>query len=130
MRDNLMFYGIPEGGEHEDCEMLVKELCETTLKMTQAYNLKFDRIHRVGSKSAAKIRPIVGKFHYYAQREEVRKLSFDYSEALKTAKRGIGAQLPKEVRDARKPLYPKMKEAKDEGKSVKFVGKKTLYRWD
>ena len=124
MRDNLMFYGIPEGGDHENCEMLVKELCETTLGMDQAYNLKFDRMHRVGTKAAAKVRPIVGKFHYYEQREQVRKLWFDSSEALKTVNLGVGAQLPKEVRDARKPLYPKMKEAKDEGKTVKFVGKK------
>ena len=28
MRDNLMFYGIPEGEEHEDCKKLVKGLCE------------------------------------------------------------------------------------------------------
>ena len=65
MRDNLMFYGIPEGGDHENCEMLVKELCETTLGMDQAYNLKFDRMHRVGTKAAAKVRPrFRGKGHY------------------------------------------------------------------
>ena len=77
--------------------------------MDRAYQLKFDRVHRVGPKSAAKVCPIVAKFHYYDQREQVRKLSFDSSEALKTAKQGVGAQLPKEVRDARKPLYPIMK---------------------
>ena len=71
MRDNLMFYGIPEGGDHENCEMLVKELCETTLGVGQAYNLKFDRVQRVGTKAAAQVRPIVGKFHYYEQREQV-----------------------------------------------------------
>ena len=104
--------------------MLVKELYETTLGMGQAYNFKFDRVHRVGTKAAAKVRPIVEKFHYYEQREQVRKLSFNSSEALKSANRGIGAQLPKEVRDVRQPLYPKMKEAKDDGKTIKFAGKK------
>ena len=74
------------------------------------YNLKFDRVHRVGTKAAAKVRSIVGKFHYYEQREQVRKLSFDSSGAFKSANRVIGAQLPKAARDARKPLYPKMKE--------------------
>ena len=87
MRDNLMLYGIPEGGDHEDCEMLVKELCETTLKMGQAYNLKFDQVHRVGTKAAAKVRQIVRKVHYYEQWEQVRKLLFDSSEALKTENR-------------------------------------------
>ena len=57
MRDNLMFYGIPEGGKHEDCEKLVKGLCEKTLGMLRAHELKFYRVHRVGSKSGAKARP-------------------------------------------------------------------------
>ena len=92
--------------------------------MERAYQLKFDRVHRIGPKSAAKVRPIVAKFHYFDQREQVRKLSFDSSEALKTAKQGVGAQLPKEVRDARKPLYPMMKQVKDAGQEVRFVGKK------
>ncbi|XP_053381867.1 uncharacterized protein LOC128549312 [Mercenaria mercenaria] len=34
---------------------------------------------------------------------------------------GIGVQLPRDVREARKPLYPAMKTAKDSEKSVKFV---------
>ena len=126
MRDNLMFYGIREGGTPENCEMLVKELCDKTLGMHTAHELKFDRVHRVGPKSATKTRPIVAKFHYYEQREQVRKLSFDASDALKAANLGVGAQIPKEIRDARKPLYPAMKQAKDAGKNVKFVGKKLL----
>ena len=54
----------------------------------------------------------------------MRKIVFDCSEALKVANQGVGAQLPKSIRDARKPLYPAMKKAKDDGKNVKFVGKK------
>ena len=77
----------------------------------------------MGPKSATKTRPIVAKFHYYEQREQVRKLSFDASDALKAANLGVGLQIPKEIRDARKPLYPAMKQAKDAGKNVRFVGK-------
>ena len=120
MRDNLMFYGIPEGGEHEDCEKLVKGLCEKTLGMLRAYELKFDRVHRVGSKSGAKVRPIVAKFHYYEEREYVRKIAFDCSEALKVANQGVGAQLPKSFRDARKPLYPAMK-TNDNNSNIDFT---------
>ena len=43
-------------------------------------------------------------------------------------KLGIGAQLPKSIRDARKSLYPAMEKAKDEGKNVKFVGKRCSLR--
>ena len=75
----------------------------------------------MGQRSAT-VRPIVVKFHYYTDRE--RMTSFSCADELKVLKLGIGAQLPKTIRDARKSLYPAMKKAKDEGKSVKFVGKK------
>lgn len=52
------------------------------------------------------------------------KYHSNFAEQLKALNMGVGAQLPKEIRDARKPLYPIMKKAKDEGKNVKFVGKK------
>lgn len=123
MRDNLMFYGIREGGDVENCDNLVKTFCTDVLHVDNAHDLQFDRVHRVGQKSA-KTRPIVAKFHNYTDREKVRKASFTYAEQLKTAKCGVGAQLPKGLRDARKPLYPTMKEAKDAGKDVKFIGKK------
>ena len=124
MRENLMFYGIPEGGNNENCEELVKRVCTDIMQMQRTHEMTFDRAHRAGSRSGSKVRPIVVKFHYYSEREEVRKKSFDYTEQLKASNIGIGAQLPKEIRDARKPLYPAMKKAKSEGKSVKFVGKK------
>ena len=88
--------------------------------MLRAHELKFDRVHRVGSKSGTKVRPIVAKFHYNEEREYVRKIAF---EALKVANQGVGAQLPKSIRDARKPLYPAMKKAKDDGKNLYIDGK-------
>ena len=121
-----MFYGIPEGGDGEDCERLVKDLCTDLLEMRGDFvrNMLFDRAHRVGQVSASKVRPIVVKFHYFTERERVRKASFNSTDRLKTEKRGIGAQIPKDIRDARKPLYPAMKQAQDNGQRVKFVGKK------
>ena len=123
MRDNLMFYGIKEEGDTENCGQLVKNLCLNVLHVDDANDMLFDRAHRVGQKSAT-TRPIVVKFHYYSDREKVRQASFNYANELKTANFGVGAQLPKGIRDARKPLYPIMKKAKDEGKDVKFIGKK------
>ena len=55
----------------------------------------------------------MAKFHYYEEREYVRKIAFDCSEALKVANQGVGAQLPKSIRHARKPLYSAMKKAKE-----------------
>ena len=91
MRENLMFYGIAERGEDENCGDLVKGVCRETLKITTAENMLFDRAHRVGAKRGSKVRPIVVKFHYYHERELVRRRSFDYSETLKNHNMGIGA---------------------------------------
>ena len=42
MRENLMFYGIAEGGEDENCEGLVKGVCRDVLKVTTADQMLFD----------------------------------------------------------------------------------------
>ena len=117
MRENLLFYGIPEEGDKENCEAKVKQVIRDVLHMDQVDTILFDRAHRVGQRSA-KTRPIVVKFHYYTQREKIRQTAFSVAEELKAANLGVGAQIPKDVRDARKPLYPAMKKAEDEGKSV------------
>lgn len=120
MRDNLMFYGIKEGGDAENCDNLVKTLMADVLHIRNAHDIMLDRVHRVGQKTG-RTRPIVAKFHYYTDRERVRQASYTYGNELKAENLGVGAQLPKGLRDARKPLYPAMKQAKDAGKRVKFV---------
>ena len=84
--------------------------------------MKFDRVHRVGADTAKKPRPIVAKFHYFKERELVRQKGYEASETLKKDNYGIGIQWPKQVRDARKELYPVMKRLKDNGhQNVKMV---------
>ena len=104
----------------------MRTFCIEQLEMRgdYVYNMVFDRVHRVGQKAGSKVRPIVVKFHYDSEREKVRQPSFNVTDKLKSTNHGVGVQLPKEIRDARKPLYPVMKKAKDEGQQVKFVGKK------
>ena len=105
MRDNLIFYGIPETADHEDCNPLVKELIETKLEI-DAQGIIFDRVHRMGTNTAPKPRPIVGKFHYYSDRERVREKSYqdNVKKNLKDAGLGIGIQRPELMREARKAL--------------------------
>ena len=124
MKQNLLFYGIAEGGEKEDCGEAAKEVLRSVLKIPNAGDNLFDNVHRVGQFSAGKVRPIVVKFHYYTDREKIRQAAFAAADEMKAANLGIGAQIPKKVRDARKPLYPIMKKAKEDGKTVKFAGKK------
>lgn len=133
MRDNLLFYGIDEGGEHENCERLIKEVCINHLQMPEAKDMLIDRAHRVGAMKNNKPRPIVAKFHYYAQKEAVKSRSYERANELKQANKGIGMQWPQQVREARKALYPVMQQQKQNGKNVKLVRDKlyidgTLYR--
>lgn len=39
MRDNLMFYGINEGGDHENCGELVRNLCADVLHIEMRMTL-------------------------------------------------------------------------------------------
>ena len=121
MRENLLFYGIPERGQNEHCEDLVKQVCEETLELNGARHYTFDRVHRIGAHSNNKIRPIVAKFHYYKEREIVREKAYEKAEDLKKINVGIGKQWPAEVRETRRVLFPIMQREKSQGKAVKMV---------
>ena len=120
MRDNLLFYGIGEEGEHEDCEKLIKQVCVEQLQMPEAKDMLIDRVHRIGQPKPNTTRPIVAKFHYYRQREAVKQRSYDRAETLKQANLGIGMQWPQHVREARKALYPIMIQEKQKGNDVRM----------
>ena len=123
MRDNLIFYGIPETAA-EDCENKVKELCKEKLGILNADTFVFDRAHRLGSEqNTRKPRPVVVKFHLYKEREIVRNKSFERetSDRLRRENLGVGVQWPKQVREARRELRPIMIQEKERGKSVRFV---------
>ena len=103
MCENLLFYGIQEGGEKEDCGIKVKELLRDILHMENVESILFDRANRVGQRSN-KPRPIVVNFHFYGECEKVRQTSYNCTDELKAANLGIGIQIPKQIREGRKPL--------------------------
>lgn len=124
MRDNLLFYGIPEVGttdKPENCEELVKNMCKETIDLDIS-EAKFKRTHRVGPNNAKKPRPIVVNFYDYQVRENVRQTALDKKDTLKENSRGIGPQRPKEVRDAMKNLYDVMKAERQKGNRTRIIG--------
>lgn len=135
MRENLIFYGIaepsvPKAGEeaqHDDCESKVKQLIKETLDI-DTIDMKFDRAHRLGGMAAKKPRPIVVKFHNYADREKVRVTSHDQEikKKLKVSKQGVGVQQPLQYRDARKILQENADEEEKKGHKTKIIGNKLL----
>ena len=120
MRENLMFYSIPEStaGQTENCEQLVKKLIRLKLQL-DIEHMQFDRSHRLCAKMASKTRLIVVKFHNYQTRETVRQksLQLEIKSDLKNSKRGISVQTPVEYRNAYKAFQPIIKEAEDHGKT-------------
>ena len=90
-------------------------------KLSITDDITFDRVHRVGPASAKKPRPIVAKFHYHKQREQIRQKGYAERDTLKLLDLGVGVQLPKEIRETRKLLYPVMKREEKRGKTVRLV---------
>ena len=65
-----------------------------------------DYLSKVSKRSAGKTRPIFARFIHNHQRERVRFASFCQADDLKDVARWVGVQLPRAMRDARRPLYP------------------------
>lgn len=114
MRDNLLFFNIPEEKD-ENCEAKVLDIIESKLKIADAKtNIKLQRTHRVGAFKPSRIRPIVAKFSDFPDREKVRSSA----SMLKGSKYGIGEQFPPEVVEKRRKLIPVMMKARSEGKEA------------
>ncbi|XP_033761586.1 uncharacterized protein LOC117343353 [Pecten maximus] len=138
MRENLLFFGIPEEGgpdfvdrsdpttgiservPNEDCIDKLKTLASQKLDFTE--NLLIDRAHRIGPKTTGKVRPIVAKFNQFQQKERLKKKS----NKLKGSNIYISDQYPKEVQEVRRELWPIWKKARDDKKRAVFV-KDKLY---
>ncbi len=114
MRDNLMFYNLPEE-EGEDCELKLTRFIKEEMEVG-VEGLDLARVHRIGVKKPNKTRPMVAKFQSFKKREEVRKAA----PVLKGKKAGVSEQFPKEVAERRKELYPVMRQARNEGKRVRL----------
>lgn len=125
MKDNLIFYGVPENNTspNENCELIVKDIIKNHLEISPEHII-VERAHRMGSKTAGRTRPIVIKFNSYKDRENIRTTAYAKKEDLKNHNLGIGIQLPKEWRDARKALYPIMQREKQKGNEVRLTADK------
>jgi hypothetical protein len=87
----------------------------------------FDRAHRLGNPyKSKKPRQIIVKFHSYVERERVCTAAFNLKDELKTKNIGVGVQIPKEWRDARKQLYSIADQERKKGGKVRFVGDQLL----
>ena len=124
MRDNLIFYNLPEI-EHENTTEMIHQLLEDKLGMKDVkVQVTIDRSHRLGRQREEnpKPRPIVAKFNYHQDKEFIRQ----NANKLKGTKIGISEQFPDEIATVRQALYPELKKAKAEGKRSRIVKDKLI----
>ena len=119
MRDNLLFTNISEH-EHEDTELILTNFLKDRMNIT---DISFERVHRIGRVyqqprgQPARPRTIVAKFTYFKDRERVRKSA----NRLRGTNYGIREQYPEEVEQRRKPLYPILRQARQEKKKAVLI---------
>ena len=117
-RENLRLFGLPEEGHGSEntCEVVYKFL-ENELELEDARNIEFQRVHRLGKKKAGQSRPIIVRFLRFPERELIFRNVRDLGEESDVK---AYADFPKEIRDRRKKLWPKLKQAREDGKVAFF----------
>ena len=114
-RVNLNFFGISEQDD-EDVEDKLRSFLSDALKISDAKQMEFQRIHRLGSKRPTAPRPIIVRFLRFPDRERVLKSAYQ----LKGTIYRIMEDFPKEIIEARRKLIPLLKQAKSDGKRAGF----------
>lgn len=120
MRDNLMFYNIPEDNTlGKDMESTLRAFLreEMSISDEDMKSISFDRVHRIGAKRAQWSRPIVAKFTTSKGKDIVLR----HTKNLRRDKNfGVNEQLPRELEERKKQLLPKYKEARREQRKPKW----------
>ena len=125
MRDNLIFYNVKEDEkfteeEKVDTEAVLVKFIKEEMKVKS--EIRFERVHlmgkaKQGTDGSIIPAPIVAKFSFFKQREEIRRAAVN----LKGSKAGVSRQFPPEINAIRKRYWPTLKQARQEGKRAKMV---------
>ncbi|KAH3722358.1 hypothetical protein DPMN_065316 [Dreissena polymorpha] len=84
-------------------------------------NIGLDRVHRIGKATPGKTRPIVAKFHHYADREIVRKASIDKNYDLRALQQGVGIQQTGITLEKRRTKQHLADRERADGKTTKWA---------
>ena len=93
---------------------------ERDLDIEGARNIEFQRVHRLGRKKEGASRPIIARFLRYPDRERVFKAALEAQDEIDVK---VYADLPKEIQENRKKQWPRLKRAREEGKTAYFSRK-------
>lgn len=115
-RNNLVLWGCVERPS-ENCFQIIRELINTNLGL-DADNMYLVRAHRLGPwKSNIRVqkRPIIVNFRDYCDLELVLSKAYMF----KNTQYSVDRDLPKEISEARKRLWPRFKSLKNANPSAK-----------
>ena len=69
-RENLRFFDVPEVADGNTSDVLHRVL-EDELKIENASQIEFQRVHRLGKKTDSSTRPIIARFLRFPDRERI-----------------------------------------------------------
>ena len=118
-RENLRLLNLHKTSDERsaDTKEVVYRFLERELKMEDVRRIEFQRIHRIGKKSSRYTRPVIARFLRFQDRELVFNAAREMRDSLEVK---VLADLPKEVRERRKNQWPKLRQARAEGKRAFF----------
>ena len=128
-RNNLVFFGFPEDSnthEPENCERKVINLLESRKFFDDDYIVYIDRAHRLGRRSSDKPRPIIVRFTYFKDKQEIIK----NGQKLKGCNINVSEDFSKSTIEVHKQLRNKAKAAKESFKdqTIGIINYKVTYR--
>ena len=120
-RNNLVFFGIPEGNEEgnntEDCDVLLTNILKRTGIVHDSVGSLFDRAHRLGVKklNQERPRPIIVRVTFYKDKVHCLKNAFK----LRGSGYGMSEDFSKATLNIQNQLVSNAKMAKDKCSSIK-----------
>lgn len=114
MKNNLVFTGLREQRD-ENTEDKLRDFIRNELHIEQ--RIEFGNVHRFQKHVFGRNRPIVARFLYNQDRQDVKNRGY----MLRGTRFGINEQFPAPIEERRKKLYPVMKHHRSMGHSVRLV---------
>ena len=128
-RENLLLEGIPgtlateSEADHEDTESILHSFISSTLKVEDSDAIEFQRVHYVGSKRTKNPTVIIAHCLSYSDRQMITRCAT----SLRDSTVCIYPDYPKSIQESRKRQLPKLKAAKEAGKTAFSVKVSLIY---
>ena len=85
--------------------------------MENAADIEFQRAHRQGKKKTGETRPVIVRFLRFPERELVFRRVRELADDIDVK---VYADFPREISERRKKQWPRLKKAREEGKTAFF----------